>query len=350
MVSVVIPVYNVEKYLAKCIDSVIAQTYEDWEAILVNDGSTDSSLAICKDYELKDSRIRVISQDNKGLSGARNTGVKASLGEYIFFVDSDDAIDSKLLEASVKVAEYTNANIVQINLEFVNEDFTESISGKSEVGIKDNNLVIDNVWYKLNRFDLIQSFYNLDKDDKNIAEDIRLATTVAWTKLYKKAAFKDLLFPEEVRLHEDQMTAHRRIKEAGGMVFVNVPLYYYRQANNQSLIRTGWTVKRLAILDCYEDRLSCAEEVLEETGTSESAELANYIKLRTLVCFFRNYCMVSKHVHDNTKQKYQKNIINRMKKIISTGKGKLSVSKKLFFKAFTVMPAVFVIMFNLRNK
>lgn len=112
MISVVIPVYNVEKYLAECVDSVLAQTYTDWEAILVDDGATDSSGAMCDEYGAKDSRIRVIHQSNGGLSAARNTGLRAARGEYIYFLDSDDYIEPQALERLAALAERDCADVV----------------------------------------------------------------------------------------------------------------------------------------------------------------------------------------------------------------------------------------------
>lgn len=349
MISLVIPVYNVEKYLAVCIESCINQTNSDWEMILVDDGSTDSSLDICKEYEKKDSRIKVVHQENKGLSGARNTGVKNAKGEYIFFVDSDDCLDCNCLKVLSKLAEYTKSPLIQINLKFVPEDFKPE-QNNLMISIVDNDLKMGDKTYTINKFDTIDAFYNLDKDNKKIAEDIRLTTTVAWTKLYRLDAYKALLFPEEVRLHEDQMTSHRRIVEAKGMVFVDIPLYFYRQANNASLIRVGWSPKRLAILDCYDDRLETVKQLCSEDKTDRSKELLNYIYLRTMVCYFRNYCMVVKNVKDKTAINYKKDIIARMKKHIKNKAGKLTLGKKFLFNAFVIWPYPFAKAFIIRNK
>ena len=111
-VSVVIPVYNVERYLKECIDSVLAQTFDDYEIILVDDGSTDSSGKICDDYLEIDNRIRVIHRDNGGLSAARNTGMDAAVGEYIYFLDSDDYIEAQTLDCLSAIAEAEKANVV----------------------------------------------------------------------------------------------------------------------------------------------------------------------------------------------------------------------------------------------
>ncbi|MBQ3128907.1 MAG: glycosyltransferase [Clostridia bacterium] len=111
-VSVVIPVYNVEKYLCECVDSVLKQTYSSYEIILVDDGSTDSSGSICDSYAINDSRISVIHKENGGLSSARNEGLKKANGKYIYFLDSDDYLKAQTLEKLVETAEKENSDIV----------------------------------------------------------------------------------------------------------------------------------------------------------------------------------------------------------------------------------------------
>ena len=101
LISIVIPVYNVEQYLGECVDSVIAQTYREWEIILIDDGSTDSSGSICDGYAKKDDRVRVVHQTNGGVSSARNAGIEAANGEYLMFVDSDDTIIPETLALMV---------------------------------------------------------------------------------------------------------------------------------------------------------------------------------------------------------------------------------------------------------
>lgn len=363
MISIIIPVYNVEKYLRVCLDSVINQSYSDFEVILVDDGSTDSSPAICDEYCINDSRFQVIHQENMGLASARNSGIRAAKGQYMYFIDSDDCIHPDLLKIMVSAAESYDANLVQVDLASVPEDFTKY----NEYKIPE----LDNWKDYCTKYDTIQSLYNLDKDDKTRGKDIRLTTTVVWTKLYRKSAFQDFLFPEGMRMHEDQMVAHRNIVRAGGMVYINLPLYFYRQSN-QSLIRKGWSPKRLTILDCYDDRLRCCMELRDGTAnntaatknpaetensatanattTAEATNLTNYIFKRYLVCLFRNYCVVTNSMNKNESSPYRKMILNKTKSILKEMPAKLSSKDKFVFKSFTIAPSLFALAFKLRGK
>lgn len=119
-ISAIVPVYNTEKLIGRCIDSVIAQTYPDWELILVDDGSTDGSINVLREYETKDSRIKVIHQDNLGPGLARNKGIENTVGDHIVFIDSDDVIKTNYFE---KLSHET-ADVVFIDIDQVDEDFS----------------------------------------------------------------------------------------------------------------------------------------------------------------------------------------------------------------------------------
>lgn len=134
IVSVVVPVYNVEKYLCRCIDSILNQTFTDFELILADDGSTDSCGAICDAYAAKDSRVKVIHRKNGGVSAARNTGLDAAEGEYIAFVDSDDYIDRDFLQVLVSAMEEVNADVVVSNYRKENDRGERSGVRPHEVG------------------------------------------------------------------------------------------------------------------------------------------------------------------------------------------------------------------------
>lgn len=126
-ISIIIPVYNTEKYIKECIESIIKQTYKNIEIIIVNDGSKDNSLSICNEYALKDKRIKVINQKNKGQSSARNKGIKNSNGDYILFVDSDDWIEENMLEILIKKANTDLSDIVICSHKIINENSVTNI-------------------------------------------------------------------------------------------------------------------------------------------------------------------------------------------------------------------------------
>ena len=127
LISVIVPVYNVEKYLPMCLNSILAQTYKNFEVICVDDGSTDGSLALLQKYAQKDARIKVTHQENRGLSGARNTGVDAAVGQYFCFVDSDDRIHPQLLEICLYLAQKEQADWVVFQLREIAENATPEI-------------------------------------------------------------------------------------------------------------------------------------------------------------------------------------------------------------------------------
>ena len=337
-VSIVIPVYNVEKYLEICLDSVLAQQFTNFEAILVDDGSTDGSPAICDKYVKADSRFRVIHQQNGGLSHARNTGAKAAVGDYVFFLDSDDCIHPMLLLKLTELAEQYHAALVQTDMEQVPENFSNY--GKET----DND-------FEVYQFDTIDAFYNIDKDNPKLSKDIRLITIVTWSKLYRRDLVEKIPFPEEIKLHEDQMVAHRFIVEAGGMVFCRAPLYFYRSRQG-SLITEGWTVKRLTIFECYKDRVEWAKKIVSDEKRTEA--LVYYIYIRYLVCMFKNYWMITRNLSGEEKKRYQKQVIERFREELKNRDFPLKPRDWLMFYCFGMVPKLFTgcyqLVFNLWKK
>ena len=209
MVSVIVPVYNVERYLRKCIESILNQTYQDLEVILVDDGSKDCSGNICDEYAAKDARIRVIHKENGGLSDARNCGIDVAKGEYLLFVDSDDFIHSQMLEVLYDAMQDIGADISVCN--FLNVPEGQDLQQET---ITDPSRHIYREQEKL-----AQLYVN------------NLVTVVAWNKLYSRRLFQTLRYPKG-RLHEDEFVIHRLLFEARSVVYVDVVLYYYVQRQN----------------------------------------------------------------------------------------------------------------------
>ena len=219
-ISVIIPVYKVEKYLKRCVESVVNQTYKNIEIILVNDGSPDKCGEICDKYARIDSRIKVIHKENGGLSSARNAGLDIASGDYIMFVDSDDWISEVSLE---KLYDYIEADydIINFKFSFVKENSKELI--ETHNNIKDS--------YKC---DLITYIDKLFSGELNF---------FIWNKLYKKNLFDEVRFPEG-RNYEDLATIYKLYFNAKSIIVTDYTLYYYWLGNSNS-ITSNSTVKNM---------------------------------------------------------------------------------------------------------
>lgn len=209
LVSVIVPVYNAGEYLAPCVDSLRNQTYAALEIILVDDGSTDGSGAACDAFARKDSRIRVIHQENGGLSAARNAGIDAAKGDYLTFVDADDMAARGLIRRLLKVARETDCDIAIAGFERFSREaaLTASETGSSVRLVE-----------RLEALSIINRL--MDEEAVNYI--------TAWGKLYKRRLFAQLRYPAG-KWHEDEFLAHQLLGEAHGIVMVTEKLYYYRQ-------------------------------------------------------------------------------------------------------------------------
>ena len=227
LISIIIPVYNVESYLQKCLDSIINQTYKNIEIIIIDDGSTDKSFEICDNYKLLDNRIEVVHKQNGGLSDARNYGLEIATGQYISFVDSDDVIHPQMIEILYKMIKLTSSDISLCGYtEFMSNNFM-------------NKTRINNLFRVLNNEEALNWLY--DSTQKSIL------MTVSWNKLYKKELFSNIRFPCGL-IHEDEFTTYKLIYKAKRIVYVENELYYYRQRNN-SIMSNKNDIKHLLYYD-----------------------------------------------------------------------------------------------------
>lgn len=209
MISVIIPVYNVENYLRQCLDSILNQTYTDFEVICVNDGSTDNSLNILNEYAQKDSRIKVISQKNKGPSKARNVGLKHANSEYICFIDSDDKIEPDFFEKLYAVKDMSDLITVKIN--YLNPPPDKQI------------------WY--NKFNLKKET-GLYKLTPSLFTKITMAV---WGKLFKKSIIDKYKIKFQNGLHEDSNFLYCYMSHIESIYYINEELYIYTVQNTSSL-------------------------------------------------------------------------------------------------------------------
>ena len=234
LISVIVPVYRVEVYLERCVKSILSQTYKNLEVILVDDGSPDQCPAICDACAEKDARVKVIHQENKGLSGARNAGIDAASGEYLAFVDSDDYVSPHFIEELYQLLQDTGCAIGQCRFSYVKGD------GLVEEG--------DSAFCIYRGESLMEQLYG--------PEEKATCFVVAWNKLYRAELFKEtgLRYPEG-RIHEDEATTYRLFHEAKKLAFLDRALYGYYTENGGS-ITSVFSAKRLQWLTAHEERIA----------------------------------------------------------------------------------------------
>jgi len=298
LISIIVPVYNVEKYLERCIKSIIDQTYKKLDIILVDDGSTDKSGQICDNYIRIDSRIRVIHKENGGLSDARNVGMEEAKGKLISFIDSDDFIDRNMIKILYENMINTNSDISICGVRKVNEQ--EKIDNES--------LTIND---KIKVFDPIEVY-------RNLYNDLALETVVAWNKLYKKELFDTIKYPKG-KIHEDNYVIHYLISKTKKVVYTYSKLYYYVQRKN-SIMKKKFNISRLDELQALEERM----EFFKKLDLQELYEKTMY-----------RYCASNRHCYIKIENKEVKDNLNERFKLISKKlkKGKY-ISKKEKIKLF----------------
>ncbi len=231
-ISVIVPIYNIEPYLPRCIDSVLAQTFEDFELILVDDGSPDNCPAICDAYAEKDRRIRVIHQENQGQAGARNHGVREATAPYVTYVDGDDAIHPQMLETLYRGIKETGAKIAMCR--------EWEAAAMSDEFLKD----------------VTATFCVRHADDDTLAEWIESDSYVYWAP-WPKLIEREILekFPFTVgRIYEDSAVVFRWLCEARTIADCEAPLYFY-QINENGTTKKAFSLKQLDRLWSYEEQI-----------------------------------------------------------------------------------------------
>ena len=273
-VSVIVPVYNVEKYLKQCLDSIVDQTLEDLEIVLVDDGSVDSSGTICDEYAKKDSRIEVIHKINGGLSDARNVGINRANGRYIGFVDSDDYIKEDMYEKLINLIKEYDADISICNLYDV-------IDGKEYVRNKDNGI------HEYSRIDILKEILL----DKNIQ-------SYAWNKLYKKELFDEIKYPIRKK-YEDIGTTFYLFEKCNKIVVTSEPEYYYLKRAD-SLVNN---VTESTILDYTE--IIIQRYLYIKQNIKELRKYNNYYLAKTLITA-HNDIENLENISEGMQQRYKK--------------------------------------------
>jgi glycosyltransferase involved in cell wall biosynthesis len=225
LVSIIVPVYNVEEYLTDCIDSILAQSEKVYEIILVDDGSTDDSLAICYRYAESNSHIRVFHQSNMGVSAARNLGINRSLGEYIMFVDSDDIVAPDIIKILLETLESTKTDIsISKVYPFIDNLVIPHFKPSSKLTILSSSQALERLF---NQSGILNGVYS---------------------RMYKKSLFTGERFTTGTSIGEDLEMSYRLLLKASRISIVECYLYYYRQRQD-SVMHNSDASKKLQVLD-----------------------------------------------------------------------------------------------------
>lgn len=208
VISVIVPVYRVEKYLRRCVDSILGQTYKNLDIVLVDDGSNDNCPSICDEYSMLDKRVNVLHKSNGGLSDARNFGIDHAKGDFLVFVDSDDYINSNMIRKLYESLVENDSDIAICGFDYVDESGNKLPEQKK--------LNISGVYNKED----IYHYYD--------REGVSWVLGVAWNKLYRKKLFSTLRYPQG-KLHEDDFISFHLYAQTDKVSFINENLYFYTQ-------------------------------------------------------------------------------------------------------------------------
>ena len=256
LITIVVPVYNIENYLAKCVDSIMQQSYDDIDIILVNDGSTDSSGVLCDRFSDKDHRIRVIHKENGGLSDARNRGIDEAKGDYITFVDGDDFLDKEYVTSLYSCLKDNRADISVCEFCYM-----------TETGKVLNHPMNDNAIIKYNQREAL-SVLLMQKPFSNSA----------CGKLFKRCDFDDVRFPIG-RIYEDTATIYKLFMKANIVAFVARAQYNYIRHNN-SISKGAFKINQIDSMIFAEEMTECIEKSYPDlSGLCKCRLMDSYIGL-----------------------------------------------------------------------
>lgn len=294
LISVIVPVYNVEKYLEECLDSIIKQTYKKLQIILIDDGSIDNSGKICDSYQAEDDRINVIHKDNGGLSDARNKGLKIAKGDYLAFVDSDDFITKDYVEYLLKILEKYNADVsVCSKQNFIDGGTIKKKDEEAEVVVYTGIAAMENLLYQ-----------------KNIENS-------AWGKLYKASLFKDIYYPVG-KLYEDLGTTYKVLYKAKKVIWSSEKKYFYRQRDD-SIMKKKFTMSNIDRIEVSQDLMRFIRDKCKNLHKAAVSRffISNVQVLREIPLKENEYSDVVYEIKRNIKQYRKVVLLDKKAKRIS---------------------------------
>lgn len=314
LISVIVPIYNVEAYLKKCVESIIHQSYQNLEIILVDDGSPDNCGLICDQMAKEDKRIKVVHQKNGGLSNARNSGIRIANGKYIVFIDSDDWIECDFVSKMYNSAIEVDADLVICGITYLNEN-----------GEKNKNVLPGK-----------DGIYSNVETLKFMHGEHRTPYVTAVTKLYKRELFEKIVFPDG-KIHEDEFTCYRYIYDCRKVVILNEALYntVYREG---SITTSKYSIKRLDILEALYERI-----VFYDKHNEISDEIEKIVKE-----FYGAYAYGFSRVSpsDNSEKKRIAECKEMANKLLRKYSKEIGMKGRIAFR----LPKIYLALLSIRNR
>lgn len=329
LLSVIVPCYNVSKYVRKCIKSILEQTYTNLDIIIINDGSQDETLEICKELSASDSRIRLFNQENKGLAATRERGVKISYGEYITFVDSDDWIHPQMYEIMIKGLCNSQADIAQCGV-------CNAVEENNQIILKHRKT--DKINNQYQTYDKISGVIEILDDTK--------WQSYFWNKIYKKELFSDIQFPIGRGLDEDTSVMYHLFHRANSSIYFESEFYFYFLRTG-SITRTKNT-KQLAknILDRNTARWEKLQFTIQHTEYHEKLNKVNNVYISYSLQHLR---WIAKHKNMISLQMKQQ-IIHQMQQVPLSHKDLMpkyfSQMKRIEYFLFKHIPVIYHYIIN----
>lgn len=308
LISVIVPVYKVEPFLHKCIDSIINQSYKNLEIVLINDGSPDNCGKICDDYASKDSRIKVIHQQNKGLSGARNAGLDLCIGDYVSFVDSDDWIEYEMYEEMLGL-------LLEHKLDMVECD----VNRTSEVNQNKN----------------IETQIRIENSLEALKRIIKTSCFSVWRRLYKREVIENSRFLLN-KTSEDIYFTIDLVQEISSLGYINLPFYNYR-SNPDSIMKSGYSRKRLK--DSIDGSLYLQNVLAKIKDNQLQLIIINHMLLKLLL----HYKLLNYHSQldsDYTSRNYVRKLIKSNYSDVSDNHIELKLARYLPIKYFYLLTQI----------
>lgn len=307
LISIIVPIYKVEAYLSRCIDSILKQSYRHLEIILVDDGSPDNCPQICDNYAEKDSRIRVVHKKNGGLSDARNAGLDIANGEFISFIDSDDYIHPEMISTLFELLKSNDADISVCNF----TPFTGTVSPSSKAPV-------------------IHTLSGKDAAKRLYQSQYATQTVVAWDKLYKRSLFDHLRF-EVGKFNEDEFFSYKALYAANKVTFTSQELYYY-------FIRT--TGISQAITDPRSlNGLDAKMEAIQFYKEKGSTDILRSAVLSFLNFSAKRYCFVTRQKGNH--QELLDEIQKRHAAVYRNNSSLLRISERFRARTFLFFPLLY---------